>query len=718
MRALFVFISFVLLRPCEAQQHNTWYFGDGAGISFNAGGATIPYTLTDGVNSAHEGNAGISDSNGNLLFYTNGKTVYNRTHQVMLNGDNLLGNTYLNAVQGALIVPLPNSRSMYYIFTTDCYCNGHIDFSNGYRYAVVDMEKDGGKGAVVTKDVLLYGSSTERLTAARHANGIDVWIITNQRSSNTFKAYLLTCTGLQATPVTSVTGRALNENYDIGSIGMMKVSPDGSQLCETLNTNYPGNFFQLFDFNNATGVLSNAREISNPGSKYYGCEFSPDSKLLYLPLQPPPRSETTFIEQFESKLGSAAAINASRVLIPTIGQFAGIQTGPDGKIYLNSTSTRLSVISHPNIKGTGCTFEADKIDLGITKKGRFGLPAAVNDWPFDPYNYFTAQVIDSCRGIIQFNGQTAVTGAVQWSWDFGDGTTSSLPNPQHTFSPYNQPYNVKLTITSPTACGYIDRNKTVFPRGTFIKAGFDTLIRCDSGYVRFINTSTILPDTGAVYNSWDFGDGHTSAQKDPVHRYTGSGIYTVKMKMTAATQCIADSISKTIALQQLHIQAPPDQIIEPGQSVQLFVTGGGAGFQWSPPLWLSDPSVANPVATPQNDIRYVVTVTNDNGCNAVDSVMIKINQVPGIYVPSAFTPNGDGLNDVFRPVLRGGYTLKNFTIFNRWGQMVFSAGGADKGWDGTINGVVQNTGIYTWIMMAMDAQGKEIQKRGTVTLMR
>lgn len=431
----------------------------------------------------------------------------------MLNGDNLLGNTYLNAVQGALIVPLPNSRSMYYIFTTDCYCNGHIDFSNGYRYAVVDMEKDGGKGAVVTKDVLLYGSSTERLTAARHANGIDVWIITNQRSSNTFKAYLLTCTGLQATPVTSVTGRALNENYDIGSIGMMKVSPDGSQLCETLNTNYPGNFFQLFDFNNATGVLSNAREISNPGSKYYGCEFSPDSKLLYLPLQPPPRSETTFIEQFESKLGSAAAINASRVLIPTIGQFAGIQTGPDGKIYLNSTSTRLSVISHPNIKGTGCTFEADKIDLGITKKGRFGLPAAVNDWPFDPYNYFTAQVIDSCRGIIQFNGQTAVTGAVQWSWDFGDGTTSSLPNPQHTFSPYNQPYNVKLTITSPTACGYIDRNKTVFPRGTFIKAGFDTLIRCDSGYVRFINTSTILPDTGAVYYSWDFGDGHTSAQK-------------------------------------------------------------------------------------------------------------------------------------------------------------------------------------------------------------
>lgn len=118
------------------------------------------------------------------------------------------------------------------------------------------MEKDGGIGAVVTKDVLLYGSSTERLTAARHANGIDVWIITNQKNSNIFKAYLLTCMGLPSTPVTSVTGGVLNEYYDVDSMnGMMKVSPDCSQLCETISMLYPGNFFQLFDINNATGVL-------------------------------------------------------------------------------------------------------------------------------------------------------------------------------------------------------------------------------------------------------------------------------------------------------------------------------------------------------------------------------------------------------------------------------------------------------------------------------
>ena len=217
MRNLLVFISFFLLPHCKAQQYNTWYFGDGAGISFNAGGTTLPYTLTDGVNSANEGIADISDSNGNLLFYTNGLTIYNRTHQVMLNGDNLLGDTYQTAAQGALIVPLPNSNSIYYIFTTDCYCSTHMDSSNGYRYSIVDMNRDGGKGEVITKNVLLYAFSTERLTAARHANGIDVWVITNQKNSNIFIAWLLTCTGLQATPVISTVGRVLNEYYDKGS---------------------------------------------------------------------------------------------------------------------------------------------------------------------------------------------------------------------------------------------------------------------------------------------------------------------------------------------------------------------------------------------------------------------------------------------------------------------------------------------------------------------
>ncbi len=200
--ALFLFI--LLAFECTAQQYNTWYFGSGAGISFNTGGASLPFTLTDGINSMSEGNASISDANGNILFYTNGQTVYNRTHQVMLNGNNLLG--HRSAAQSSVIIPLPNNDSIYYIFTTDAIENS---LANGYRYSIVNIKHDGGKGEVITRNSFLNGSCTERLTAARHANGIDVWIIGNERSSNVFKAWLMTCMGLQTSPVISTVGAVL-----------------------------------------------------------------------------------------------------------------------------------------------------------------------------------------------------------------------------------------------------------------------------------------------------------------------------------------------------------------------------------------------------------------------------------------------------------------------------------------------------------------------------
>src|SRR5262245_20619970 len=142
-----------VLVPCRAQQYNTWYFGGQAGISFNPGGPSVPYTLSDGLNSAVEGNASICGMDGKILFYVNGTTIYNRTHQVMLNGDNLMGHE--SAVQSSLIIPVPNHDSIYYVFTTDAV---EDNFINGYRYSIVNMNHDGGRGEVTTKNVLLNAS--------------------------------------------------------------------------------------------------------------------------------------------------------------------------------------------------------------------------------------------------------------------------------------------------------------------------------------------------------------------------------------------------------------------------------------------------------------------------------------------------------------------------------------------------------------------------------
>jgi gliding motility-associated-like protein len=698
--SLAVLCSFLFIFV-HSQQFNTWYFGNAAGMTFNPGGATTPHGLVDGANQAYEGNASICDDNGNILFYTNGTTVYNATHQAMLNGDGLLG--HQSAAQSSIIVPRPNSDSIYYIFTTDAFEN---NFSNGYRYSIVDISHDGGKGEVVSKNILLNASCSERLTAIRHANGIDVWIVGNEKNSNTFKCWLLTCNGLRQTPVVSKTGMTLSDQ----DLGVMKASPDGKFLCQTNYADYQGNFFQLFDFDNAAGTISNSRVISNPSTTYLSCEFSPDSKFLYLT-----RTEA-FIDQFELRGGSATSINSTRQSIPAAFGFYGIQAGPDGRIYLNRYKTKLSVINLPGIQGTGCDFVLDQVDLA-GRPGVLGLPNAINDEPLDPWNNFTYLVTDTCKGTIQFTAFTNLPAPVQWSWTFGDGTTSNLQNPAHTFPNPATIYNVKLVIRSPLVCGYIKRGKYIAAGGASADANFDYVSKCDSGYVRFINISSVYSANDISYH-WDFGDGTTSSEKDPIHTYTNSGSFLVKLKMQAGLSCLDDSISKSLNLQQLAIHASPAlTVVDAGQTVQLNVTGGGTHFQWTPAQWLSNATIADPIASPLDNVTYTVTATNDAGCRDEDSVIIKLNAPNDIFVPTAFTPNGDGKNDTFKPYIGRSFTLLDFTVYDRWGEKIFTTK-KENGWDGKINGQPQNSGIYVWILKANDEHGSIINKKGIVALIR
>ena len=410
LRSLTVFFfSFFLIQQATAQQNNIWYFGEKAGISFNTGtGATIPIAITNGAMTALEGCASICDANGALLFYTNGETVYNRNHKVMANGTGLKGN--VSSAQSSLIVPQPGNDSIYFVFTGDSF---EKKFVNGYNYSVVNMNRNNGDGEVTVKNVLLYAPGSERLTAARHANGSDVWVITNDNSSNVFRAWLVSCSGVLPDPVVSTSGVILNQ-YDAFNSGSMKVSPDGKLLYQThfpdIENTELQTFLQLFDFDNLTGVISNARTIDVAGSSYYAAEFSPDSKLLY-----GAKAKVAELDQFEATLGSGAAITASRTAIPAAIGIYAVQTGPDKKIYLNRGVTSLSVISNPNAKGVACNFEKDKIDLA-GRKGNLGLPSVINDLYFNFHSDFTYQVLDSCEGRIQFQGTTNLGGDIDWLW--------------------------------------------------------------------------------------------------------------------------------------------------------------------------------------------------------------------------------------------------------------------------------------------------------------
>jgi gliding motility-associated-like protein len=167
---------------------------------------------------------------------------------------------------------------------------------------------------------------------------------------------------------------------------------------------------------------------------------------------------------------------------------------------------------------------------------------------------------------------------------------------------------------------------------------------------------------------------------------------------------------------------PRDTSIVENQPLQLNATGG-LFYLWTPATALTNPAIANPVATPTSDIDYVVTASTSAGCFATDTITVKVYKlVPGIYVPSAFTPNGDGMNDVFRPIIIGMKQINYFKVYNRWGVLVYSSEKtsyeANIGWDGRFKGSPQSSAVFAWVVEGIDYLDKKIIQKGTVTLIR
>ena len=364
--SLCIFLLFFSARPLLAQtmqkEANIWYMGDYIGLDFNSGTA-VP--INDGQISTIEGVATISDANGSLLFYTDGIKVWNKIHQVMPNGTGLFGNP--SSTQSGVIVPKIGDPTRYYVFTVD-----QLSGPRGLNYSVVNMTLDGGKGDVELKNAPLQLNVVEKITAVRHCNNRDIWVIAHGSASDIYYAWLVSSTGISTTPVISHTGVVLPgvvppSPQDSTSLGYLKASPNGKKIAAahwTVNVD-------LSDFDNAAGVVSNSISLHQaPDPRYlsYGVEFSPNSSLLYTTVWQ--GAGTAFskceLHQYDITLGSPAAIRASRQIIAGVfdptERYAALQIAPDGKMYmaqfLPSTlhPTYISSIGSPNTYGPGCNF--------------------------------------------------------------------------------------------------------------------------------------------------------------------------------------------------------------------------------------------------------------------------------------------------------------------------------------------------------------------------
>jgi gliding motility-associated-like protein len=209
---------------------------------------------------------------------------------------------------------------------------------------------------------------------------------------------------------------------------------------------------------------------------------------------------------------------------------------------------------------------------------------------------------------------------------------------------------------------------------------------------------------------------------NPFVNVPNAGTYTYNLSVTNAAGCksaTTDAVTIRV-LPKARIFAGNDTSIAINQPLQLNAVDidniGFVDYAWTSSFGLDNAAIKNPTAILNNDRTYTITATTANGCKSTDDINIRVFTKADVYVPTAFTPNGDGVNDLLRPILIGIKELKFFTVYNRYGEIVFRTSTHNAGWDGLIGGKMQNTGSFVWVAEAIDFKGNTIFKKGMATL--
>lgn len=568
VRVFLFLLPAVLFSQGEASK---WYFGLEGGLDFNT---NPPTALNNGKTHAVEGTACVSGAAGNLLFYTSGDTVWNSAHLVMANGTGLMGTN--TSCQAALIIKQPGNPNIYFIFTTDGQAN-----AAGLRYSTVNMSLAAGMGSVTTKNTLLVAPTSEKLTAARHCNGVDIWVMSHDMYTNVFRAYLVTAAGVAAVPVLSPVGTV--HSYPQlgaagGSQGAMKFSPNGRRLalaiCD-LQT------FELYDFDNSSGVVSNSLSLGANFPAAYGVEFSPDGTKLY-----GCRWQTPDLYQWD--LCNAAAIVSTQYQVVVSAEgISGLQTGPDGKIYVvrGSQQAELGVINNPNLPGAACNYVAQGQFIGMYR-AIYVLPNFMSSLLYVPailpaFTHSLVPALGCLTSSFTSSSQQpgfcpapgySITGQL---WDFGDpgsgaANSSTLTNPIHAFSNPGT-YSVQLILYN--AC----RSDTI---RQLVTAGTQSLITLSqpAGCYSAGSATAIINGAGPFSYTWT-----PSAQSGSVATALGAGTHSVSA--TGAGGCrysgTVDVVFQNVLSGTISVTGPACTGQSNG-SATVSVTGGGLfNYAWS-----------------------------------------------------------------------------------------------------------------------------------------
>ena len=588
MKHALLLLALLATQARAQNQANTWYFGANAGIRFGGGNVTA---LTDGALSTLEGCSTVSSSTGDLLFYTDGVTVYDANHSVMPNGTGLLGDA--SSTQSAMIIKQPGSCERYFIFTID---DGLLlpPTFDGFRYTVVDMSLNGGLGDVVVaeKNILIRALARERMTAVKHANGTDYWIVIDDWTDNDIYSYLFTATGVSMVPVDSQVG-PIHVPQQQFIPGQLKSSYQGDQLAiaDALTSR-----FRLFAYNDATGIASNQIIIQSTTDPIvgitYGAEFSPDGDLLY----------GTVIEgapallQFDLSLPDGESIASQRTVLAThtvnsltvvyhgvtynniAAYYGALQTGPDSMIYCAKFGDQsLGRIAQPNQLGSSCGYTNDAVPLD-GQTCYYGLPTVAT-------SYILPEAPDT----------TNVSICADASYELPDGSIVDSAG-LYTF-----------TVFDPLTCDSIDSviNLEVTPL-LELALGNDTSICADQE----ITLNATVPDATYLWNT-----GATSA----TFSTSAAGTYSVTVSLNG---CSASDTITVGSLAVAEIELGNDTIICAGEPLVLDASYPGATY-----LWQDGSTSPTIIAADGGTFSVEATL---GGCITTDQMTVEITPLPTV----------------------------------------------------------------------------------------
>ena len=635
---LLSFISVFGLSCVLAQgEANIWYFGEKAGIDFNS---REPISNIYSKLNARAGSSIISDSDGNLLFYTNGKTVFNKNHKIMDNGTGLKGASG-EVVASVFIIPKPEVANIYYIFT--------IAPLDGINYYEVNMSLNGGNGSVSDATLLAKHIPARRLTVMKSPYANQFWLITHKPYSSEFLSYKISSAGVNLTPVISNVGtvpyvfevEVSTEAY--APLGQIKVSPDGNRIAVAryisrnwfidFDSSPPNSALAVFDFDSQTGIVSNAIELLDvlKDEHIYGVEFSPNGKLLYAtqpvrfnnrtePIAPDGEFDSLF--QYNLALNSQEAIVNSKIEVAKLTSshnLNAMQLAPDCKIYIvsgqlyddHAGQDYLNVINSPNILGEKCDFIRKAVSLE-GRNGRAGLPSFLSSY------FLGFEADDVCLGDpVQFNVDLSTTNYDSLLWVFKDGNTSTDLNPNHNYTVAGE-YLVELA-------------------------------------------TTLQSEVTSRYKLVKVHDSPKVNQPKDVLRFNNSGFHTFNLSLLEET-------------------------ILNGQNSNIFNITYYSGLEnYNANLPIVDATAYKNKVTFEPE-RIIVKVENINQKSCFDTTMFNIQVIDRF--PNYFTPNNDGFHDFWNVKVTEDdlFTVSKIQIYNRYGKLLKTLNPLSNGWDGNFNG--------------------------------